>query len=342
MSKNIFLLFLAANLLTACIGISTNLETDTPVEPGFVTATLAPTKAGFVPATLTPKPVNTSAPTLDITAPANCTDSAVLLRDVTVPDNTQMAAGQKFTKTWEFQNNGTCPWTNYTVKFASGDQMNAPLSAPIPDTAPKGNVQVSVELTAPASNGAFTGNFTLNDAAGNVVPIGIERTFWVKIIVGSAVTQSAGTVNSAATRFVPSGGNSNCAYSANNGYVQELISLINHARASAGSPALTTNSLLMSAAQTHSADMACNNFLGHTGTDGSWIGDRLTAAGYNTFSYMEIIAIGSPQNAMDQWAADAPHWEIVLNPNGTEFGVGYAYYANSDFGGYITVDFASQ
>jgi hypothetical protein len=98
-----------------------------------------------------------------------------------------MKAAVQFTKTWEFQNNGTCPWMNYSIKFASGDQMNAPLSAPIPDTAPKDKVQVSVDLTAPSSDGAFTGNFTLNDASGKNIPIGIEKTFWVKIVVGITI-----------------------------------------------------------------------------------------------------------------------------------------------------------
>ena len=40
---------------------------------------------------------------------------------------------------------------------------------------------------------------------------------------------------------------------------------------------------------------------------------------------------------MDQWSTDAGHWEIVLNPLATEMGVGYAYNANSNFGGYFTV-----
>ncbi|HET7144295.1 MAG TPA: NBR1-Ig-like domain-containing protein [Anaerolineales bacterium] len=342
MYKKLFALFLMFSLLTSCISVSSDVETATPVQADFVTATLAPTRAGFVPATLTPIPENTVMPTLDGTAPASCKDSAILLRDVTFPDNTQMKAGEKFTKTWEFQNNGTCPWVNYTVKFASGDQMNAPLSAPIPDTAPKDKVLVSVELTAPSTNGTYTGNFTLNDASEKAIPIGIEKTFWVKIIVGDGTAQASGAGNSANTPYVPAGGNSNCSYSQNGGYVQEIISLINQARAGVKLPALTINPQLMSAAQTHSADMACNNFLGHTGSDGSWIGDRIRASGYNTYSYAEIIAIGTPQNAIDQWAADAPHWEFVLNPNGTEFGVGYAYYANSDFGGYITVDFAGQ
>jgi uncharacterized protein YkwD len=340
MYKKIIIFPLLTVLLSSCISISVDSSSLTS-RPNFVTATLMPTRAGFVPATPTLKPEATLAPTLAITAAANCTDTAVLLRDVTIQDDTQLKPGEKFTKTWEFKNNGTCPWIDYKLTFNAGDQMNAPLSAPIPDTAPKDTVQASVELTAPSSNGTYTGYFTLNDANGRDIPIGIEKNFWVRIVVGSG---SAAAVNPVAavtnTLFVPAGGNNNCAYSANGGLAREVIALINQARAAAQLPALTVNSQLMSAAQTHSADMACNNFLDHTGSDGSWIGDRLRAAGYNSFGYSEIIAIGPPQNAINQWAADPPHWEIVLSPTMTEIGAGYAYYANSDFGAYITVDMA--
>jgi uncharacterized protein YkwD len=334
--KLISILFIAI-FLASCISVS--VESEEPARANFVTATLVPTREGFVPPTLTRAPEATQTLVLASPAPAGCTNSAVLLRDVTIPDNTQVHPGEKFTKTWEFQNNGTCPWVDYTLGFAAGDQMSAPLSAPIQTTLPGGKVNVSVELTAPSSNGTYIGYFTLNDASGGNLPIGIEKTFWVKVITGSitipAVTQSS----MISTPYVPGGGNSNCAYSQNAGYVQQLIALINQARASMNLHTLTVNAQLMSAAQAHSGDMACNNFLGHTGSNGSWIGDRLSAAGYHTYNYEEIIAIGTPQNAMEQWASDAPHWESVLNPNVTQIGVGYAYYASSDFGGYITVDF---
>ena len=345
MYKKIIFVSLISTLLTSCISVAVNSETLTPRPPDFVTATLIPTKVGFVPATLTPMPTVTILPTPALTLASNCIRSAVLLRDVTVPDNTQMKPGEKFTKTWEFQNNGTCPWVNYTLNFVKGDQMAAPLSAPIPDTTSKEKLQVSVELTAPSSDGTFTGNFTLNDADGKELPIGGEKTFWVKIVVGTPAPQivnTATTGNIISTPYIPSGSNSNCAYSQNAGYVSQLVSLINQARAAAQLPALTLNAQLNASAQAHSADMACNNFLDHTGSDGAWIGDRIKAAGYNTYSFAEIIAVGTPQNAMDQWAADAPHWEIVLNPNQLDFGVGFAYYANSQFGGYISVDFASH
>ena len=338
MYKKIIFLFLISTFLTSCISISVDSQTPTPVQQNFVTATLLPTKPGFVPVTLTPVPENTIAPTLAITAPADCKDSAVLLRDVTIPDNAQIIAGEKFTKTWEFQNVGTCPWVNYTVQFSFGDQMNAPLSAPVPDTAPRDKVQVSVELTAPLTDGAFTGNFTLNDNTGKELSIGVEKIFWVKIVVGTGTAQAT-SVSGSTTAVASTGGNSNCNYTQNAGYVSEIISLINQARTNANLPALTINSQLMSAAQGHSADMACNNFLGHAGSDGSWIGDRLLRAGFpaNTY-YSEIIAIGTPLDAMSQWQADKVHWDAVLDPSVKEIGAGYGYYQSSDFNGYITVD----
>ena len=324
-------------LLSACISVQVD-DAKTPTPSNFVTATLPPTKAGFVPATLTPTLAITETPTLAITAPANCTNTAVLLRDVTIQDNTQVKAGEKFTKTWEFQNTGTCPWINYSLKFAAGDQMNAPLSAPIAATLPTEKVQVSVDLTAPPSNGAYTGFFTLNTAAGSDVFIGIEKTFWVKVVVGSSATvpTTSGTIPTQVSSGGTSGGNANCGYSQNAGYVNQIASLINSERANAGLPALTFNAALSAAAQGHSGDMACNNNISHTGSDGSSSYSRVLAAGYSgTFAEEIIYGGGGPEAAMLWWMNDQIHHDAILNPNTTEIGVGYANYS----GDYITVDF---
>ncbi len=133
--------------------------------------------------TLTPAPVETRTPTLAVTIPPNCKNNAALSRDVTIPDGTKINAGETFTKTWEFVNIGTCPWINYALKFAAGDRMSAPDSAPIPPTLSGSKVEISVELTAPSESGEYTGYFTLNDMNGKDVPIGTEKTFWVKIVV---------------------------------------------------------------------------------------------------------------------------------------------------------------
>jgi uncharacterized protein YkwD len=331
MAKKILFTILISIFLTSCISITAGSKS--PVsQQEFVTATLAPTAIRWIPATSTVLP-ETKTPNSAIAAPANCRNAAILLRDVTIPDNTQVKAGETFTKTWEFQNTGTCPWTNYTMKFSTGDSMNAPPSASIADTLPNEKVQVSVDLTAPSTDGIYTASFTLNDPAGNVIAIGIEKSFWVKVVVGNILVIQT-------SPSAPLGGNTNCAYSENAGYISEIVSLINQARAEANIPALNVNAQLTQAAQSHSVDMACSNLLSHFGSDGSGWWDRISRTGYFSThgpSVAEIIAIGTPQDAMNQWRSDPAHWEFVLSAS-TEIGVGYAYYSKSDFGGYITVD----
>jgi uncharacterized protein YkwD len=187
------------------------------------------------------------------------------------------------------------------------------------------------QLTAPSGDGTYRGNFELRDPEGNPVLIGTESIFWVQIVVGAG-----GTTNISGTPVTSQVGN--CVYTTNDGYVQTLIGLINDARAEVNRPALTVNAQLMNAAQAHSLDMACNDFLRHSGSDGSWVGDRLASAGYPNSYYLEIIAIGLPQDAMNQWRNDPTHWDAVINSRVTEIGVGYVYNKFSSYGGYWTVD----
>ena len=134
---------------------------------------------------------------------------------------------------------------------------------------------------------------------------------------------------------MPSG---NCIHSQNVNYVSEINSLINNERANAGLQALTANTQIAAFAQSHAEDTAFNNFLSHDGSDGSF-GERMAAYSMlqtGTIISGEILAVGTPQDAMDQWRMDE-HWNYVLGSY-TLIGVGYAYNSCSDFGGYITVD----
>jgi uncharacterized protein YkwD len=328
---------LVLGLLTGCITV----ETKTPAPPHFVTSTLP---AGpEATATLTPTP---TAPGTVVPRPTDCVDKAVLMKDVTILDGTRMKSGQVFTKTWQLKNMGTCPWdASYNLVFLAGDRMGAPDSVPVTVTLPEETVDVSVELTAPSADGSYTGVFGLQDPFGQNVPIGLSDNFWVKIIVGqgsypTAAPPSVGTgaPTQAAGGVTPVKTANNCTVSLNDGYVSQLLSLINAARQEANIPALTVNAQLTAAAQGHSQDLACNNLSGHVGSDGSWIDDRLRAAGYAYSNFLEIVAYGTPQDAMSQWRNSTEHWEAVLDSRVTEIGIGYAYYAQSNFGGYITVD----
>ena len=64
-----------------------------------------------------------------------------------------------------------------------------------------------------------------------------------------------------------------------NSFEQQVLSLVNQERAKAGCSAVTIDASLMMASSNHSEDMANNNFFDHTGSDGSSVAQRATAAG---------------------------------------------------------------
>jgi hypothetical protein len=335
--KKFLVLVLLVPILTSCLKVSTEaLDTATPSAPLFVTSTLPPTKQALtVPTQIPPTGSPTADPsttgTPNASSSGSCRDSAILVEDVTYPDNTRLNAGETFTKTWQLQNVGNCTWTGYTVAFVNGDRMSSPDSVPVPETERSKPVDVSVELTAPSTDGTYRGNFELHNAEGEPVLIGTESIFWVQIVVGAG-----GVVNIPGTPVTSQTGN--CTYTINDGYVQTLIQLINDARADVGRPTLTVNTQLTKAAQDHSLDMACNDFLCHSGSDGSWTGDRIASAGYPNSYYLEVIAIGLAQDAMNQWRNDPVHWDAIINSRVRDIGVGYVYSKFSSYGGYWTVD----
>jgi len=357
MKKFWILLLLTGLSLSSCIKVSQ--ETGTSAPPAFVTSTLPPTRPGLslpteIPPTSTaftpdPSTITPGTPggtgTASTSAAGSCQDSAVLLEDVTVPDNAVMLRGGKFTKTWRFMNTGKCSWSGYTIAFVAGDRMETPDSAPIPQTDPGKTVDVSVELTAPSIDGAYTGFFELKKANGETLSIGTESTFWVKILIGNATPAPVFTpalTPISGTPLAQPTGPASCNFTGSSSYLNEIANLINNARAQAGLSALAINAQLPAAAQGHSIDMACHGFIGHNGSDGSSVHERVVAAGYNP-SYSEEIIYGSgyPQTAFDWWMSDQIHRDAILNPNAVEMGVGYAYVAATAHGGYYTAVFGS-
>jgi len=353
MTQKIFTILLAL-LLTSCIKIAPQPVADTPVL--FVTLTLPPTRHSVslpteTPATTTPDSTITTTPGTPGTESAStstgaCTDSAVMIEDVTVPDNTVMTPGQRFTKTWRFMNNGKCNWSGYTIAFFAGDRMASPDIAPVPATEAGKTVDVSVELTAPSADGSYTGYYVLKNDKGETLPIGIEQSFWLKILIGNVTPAPVNTLAPSTTgtpvAIATVRGPASCNYSNSAGYINEIASLINNARTNAGLPALTVNAQLNAAAQGHSVDMVCHNLLSHSGSDGPLASQRIAAAGYSASYASEIIyGSGYPQTAFDWWMNDATHRNEILNSRYIEMGIGYAYSADAAYGGYYTVDFGS-
>ena len=92
---------------------------------------------------------------------------AQFVADVTVPDGTTYAPGTAFKKTWRLKNIGTSAWSDVSLIFVSGEKMGAPTSAALPTTVNVGaTVDISVDMTAPASGGHYFGYYKLKSASG--------------------------------------------------------------------------------------------------------------------------------------------------------------------------------
>ncbi len=303
-----------------------------PAAPPTETTPLPPIVTIVRATSLPPTPSLAASPP-PATPPSQCRDAALFLEDITIPDNTRLAPGEAFTKTWKLRNTGTCPWgEGYRLVFAEGERMGSPDSVSIPATGIGESTEVSVRLLAPSTDGTYTAFFELRNASDAAIPVGRIDRIWVTIIVG--VEPTATTQNTSSTNT--------CSYDENASYVDQLLALINQARAENGLPALTPNAQLTAAAQSHAVDMACNSLLSHTGSDGSSVAERIAAQGYSAAYLVEnIYAGGGPQDAMSWWMNDPPHREAILNPQVTEIGIGYAYVAGSTYGDYFTVDLAA-
>jgi hypothetical protein len=133
------------------------------------------------PDAISPVPISTANP---------CNDSAYV-SDVTIPDGTIMAPGTSYVKTWAFQNTGSCIWdTNYQLVFVSGDLMGGVFTNLTESVAPSKQIQVSVSLIAPETEGTYTGYWRLADDQGN----GFGGVVFVKIVVSNDASTSTPTV----------------------------------------------------------------------------------------------------------------------------------------------------
>jgi len=103
----------------------------------------------------------------------------------TIPDDTEFASGEAFTKSWTLKNIGTCTWnTNYKLMFISGDAMSGPASVNLVSAvAPNAQVTISVDQIAPTDPGTYTGYWKMqaddDDQFGQVyVRVKTETVFF--------------------------------------------------------------------------------------------------------------------------------------------------------------------
>jgi hypothetical protein len=175
-------LILAMVGLSACGGAAagTPTPTATPVDISAIFTEAAQTiffQLTQQAPTITPTPLFTNTPTLPPATPVTPSatvqqcEASTFVTDVTIPDNTQMAVNQHFTKTWRVMNTGTCTWiTTFYLGFAYGEQMGGQTKIALPSAVATGQtVDLSVSLTVPNKTGKLTGVWSLFDAGGNTI-----------------------------------------------------------------------------------------------------------------------------------------------------------------------------
>ena len=110
---------------------------------------------------------------------------ASFVTDVTIPDDTTFLVEKPFTKTWRLKNVGTCTWTaGYKLVFDSGERMSGPETQPLTavSVAPGEEVDVSVNMIAPAVAGTYKSNWKIKDEKGEVFGLS-SGAFYVQIKV---------------------------------------------------------------------------------------------------------------------------------------------------------------
>lgn len=133
-----------------------------------------PAATPTLPATLTPWPTQNTVPplttntpsyTYNVSSSAAC-DNSAYVSDMTIPDGTEVAAGESFTKTWAILNTGTCTWTtDYSIDFYSGNDLDGSATALTESVAPNETVYISVDMVAPSTTGDYVGYWRMHNAS---------------------------------------------------------------------------------------------------------------------------------------------------------------------------------
>lgn len=130
---------------------------------------------------------------------------------------------------------------------------------------------------------------------------------------------------------------------------QDILTAINNARAQARScgttqysavPNVAWDDRLFLAADKHSKDMADNNFISHTGSDGSNFGQRIRAQGYSWRYAAENVAAGQPDlnSVVNGWLNSPGHCQNIMAAQAQDIGLSCRYDENTDYKMYWTLE----
>jgi uncharacterized protein YkwD len=254
------------------------------------------------------------------------------------------SAGGAFTGLWEFQNPSG---KRFGVNSSGIDQIWVKIGVTIFNdegvVVPVGSTPVATTIIA-------------NTGSSNPESVSLNNSgSQPSTSTSNTTTSTPSTSTSNPTTSNPSANTSNtttsnpsnmCTPQENSDYEQQILGLINNARAQNNLTPLSLNGRLSAAAVMHSTDMACKNYVDHTGSDGSTWFTRIQAKKYKYSYASENIYVGNPAfggtpgGAFTWWMNSQIHRDNILSIKVSDIGIGYEFYPNSTYGGYYTLDFA--
>lgn len=161
-----------------------------PTQTPLPTLTASPTFAPFSTSAAMTLPAVTQ--TVAGAAPTASCYQLRFVSDVTIPDNTPMAPGQAFTKTWRVRNTGSCAWeAGFKFTFVGGEQMNG-ATYTLPSAVPANTeIDISIAMVAPTNKtGALRGNWRMQTATGQWFG---DEVYVIIVVGGATLTPTKGT-----------------------------------------------------------------------------------------------------------------------------------------------------
>ena len=316
--------------------LTTNTITITPPSNSTVTETTPPTRTGSETASTTPTPSRTATATHVATA---CNPPVGWISYIVQAGETLAVLANRHRTTVVNLQTANCLTTSLIF---TGQLLYVPDNLP-PTSSPTVTTTATITHTATRTSTSTS----IPTATRTLVPSPTRtptRTLTPTVYYSATITRtptitSTGTqtpvpTNTPTLTYTPQGPQptptvdlSGCSYSNQSSLENEILSLINQARADNGLAALSMHSSLRSSARAHSNDMSCNDFVSHNGSNGTDVYIRMTAHGYFPSWWGENIFMGvsnTAQSTFNWWMNSAPHRANILNPNYIHIGVGYS------------------
>ena len=201
-SKHIALTILLALLIAACAPTATpaptaDINAISTAAAETVVANITGTAQAEPPTPLPtatealPSPTETITPTVALSITFGPGTSGPLcevfkfIADINYPDDTGVAAGSEFIKTWKIRNVGTCAWgAGYTMVYGGYTDKMSGVPQPITTVIQPGQeVDVSVQFKAPTKPGVYVSAWTMANPQGVAFFDDRGKPFYVRVVV---------------------------------------------------------------------------------------------------------------------------------------------------------------